>query len=202
MITLEELVSFEKEKLPEAAISLGSDSLGQLVAWLSEKDDKIRYQVFLLLQYRSAATDDVYPYWDVFCEKLKSENSYQRSIGLMLIAENTRWDRENRLDSIIEDYLLILKDEKPITVRQCIQSLLRILPYKRHMHEKIAEKLMALDLKTVRETMRKSVLMDILSVLTVIRKYGTSEELDSYIFNALNSGLLDKKSIKQIEALM
>ena len=202
MTTLEELVSFEKEKLPEAAISLESDSLGQLVAWLSEKDDKIRYQIFLLLQHRSAAAGDVYPFWDVFCEKLKSDNSFQRSIGLMLIAENARWDSENRLDSIIDDYLLILKDEKPITVRQCIQSLSKILPYKRHLHGKIANKLMTLDMKTIRETMRKSVLMDILGVLAEIRKYGTSEELDSFVFSALNSGLLDKKAVKQIEALM
>lgn len=202
MITLEELLSFEKDKLPEAAKNLGSDSLGQLVAWLSEKDDKIRYQAFLLLQYRSAMVNDVYPFWNDFCEKLKSDNSYQRSIGLMMLAENARWDNENRFDSIVDDYLLILKDEKPITVRQCIQSLSKILPYKRHLQGKIAEKLMTLDLTAVKETMRKSVLMDILGILAEIRKSGTSEKLDSYFFNTLNSGLLDKKAVKQIEALM
>ena len=121
---------------------------------------------------------------------------------MITLAENARWDRENRLDSIIDDYLLILKDEKPITVRQCIQSLSKILPYKRHLHGKIADKLMTLDLAAVKETMRKSTLMDILGVLAEMRKYGTSEELDSFMFSALNSGLLDKKAVKQVEALM
>lgn len=202
MITLEELLSIEKDKLPEVAISLGNDSLRQLVSLLSEKDDKIRYQAFLLLQHRSAVTADIYTFWDVFSDKLKSDNSYQRSLGLMLLAENTRWDCGNKFDCILDDYLLVLQDEKPITVRQCIQSLLKILPYKRNLHGKIIGKLINMDLTAVRETMRKSVLIDILSVLVETRKYGTSEELDSYVFNAFNSGLLDKKSVKQIEALM
>ena len=202
MITLDQLLSLDKEKLPEAAKTLKSDSLEQLVAWLAEKDDKLRYQAFLLLQYRSSAADDVYPYWDIFREKLKSGNSYQRSIGLMLIAENARWDKENRIDGVIDDYLLILHDEKPITVRQCIQSLLKILPYERHLYGKIAERLMALDLQTIKDRMRKSVLLDILGVLAEIRKYGKSEGLDSFIFNSLNSGLLDKKAVKQIESLL
>ena len=61
----------------------------QLVEWLSLKDDDIRYQAFLLLQNRSIFFNDVYPFFDTFCEKLKSDNSYQRSIGLMLYDMDT-----------------------------------------------------------------------------------------------------------------
>ena len=49
----------------------------------------------LLLQGRSLEFEDVYPYWDVLVEKLGSANSYQRSLRLMLIAENVRWDHCN-----------------------------------------------------------------------------------------------------------
>lgn len=69
----------------------------------------------------------VYTYWDIFREKLKSDNSYQRSIGLMLIADNARWDTQNRMEETIYDYLKCLSDEKPITVRQCIRSLVKII---------------------------------------------------------------------------
>lgn len=202
MFTMDELLLYEKDKLGEIAKRMGGDSLGQLVGLLSEKDDRLRYQSFLLLQHRSAEAEDVYPFWDIFCDKLKSENSYQRSIGLMLIAENARWDSGNRLDGVIDDYLMILYDEKPITVRQCIQSLSKILPYKKQLHSKIAGSLMSLDLNSVRATMRKSVLLDILCVLAEIRKSGATEALDKYIFSALNGGLLDKKAVKQVEALM
>jgi len=53
MITPDSIMSTEKDKLPEAAMALDELDLPFLVDLLSEKDDKIRYQAFLLLQYRS-----------------------------------------------------------------------------------------------------------------------------------------------------
>ena len=203
MLSLDDILAMEKEKLPEAAKGLdpGSD-LPLLVGLLSGKDDKLRYQALLLLQYRSAERDDVYPFLETFCEKLKSENSYQRSIGLMLLAANARWDADNRLDCVMDDYLAVLKDEKPTTVRQCIQSLAMILPYKKHLHARIAGDLMALDLTAVKDTMRKSVLTDVIGILAGIRKNMASAEIDAYISNAFASGILDRKTVKQLEILM
>ncbi len=202
MYNLERLLSIDKNDMSEASKTINSDELRQLVELLSEKDDKIRYQSFLLLQNRSMNFDDVYSYWDIFCEKLQSENSYQRSIGLMLIAENAKWDRDDKIEKIIDEYLLHLNDDKPITTRQCIQSLQKIIPFKRQLHFKIAYKLMTLDLSSIRATMQKSILMDIISVLIMIRKYRTNDEIEGYIFKALGGGLLDKKAIKHVEYLM
>ena len=186
----------------EASKSINREELPQLVEWLSIKDDTIRYQAFLLLQNRSMNFDDVYAYWETFCKKLNSENSYQRSIGLMLIAENVKWDKDDKINKIIDEYLLHLNDVKPITVRQCIQSLQKIVPLKKQLHFMIADKLMAIDISNVRETMRKSILLDVLGVLAIIRKYQTNDEIESYIFKSLSSRLLDKKAIKQVEAMM
>lgn len=96
MITLEKITSIPKRDLPDVSKQLDKDDIPQLVEWLSLKDDNIRYRAFLLLQSREAFFNDVYPFWDTFRKKLGSDNSYQRSIGLMLIAENARWDTENR----------------------------------------------------------------------------------------------------------
>lgn len=82
----ERLMSIDKEQLPEAAKSISSSELPGIVELLDEKDDKIRYQALLLLQYRSRLFDDVYPFCEKFRLKLKDKNSYQRSIGIMLIA--------------------------------------------------------------------------------------------------------------------
>lgn len=202
MITAETILSIEKAALPEAAKNLTSGDILQLVEWLNLKDDALRYQAFLLLQQRSMLADDVYPYWDTFCGKLTSGNSYQRSIGLMLLAENAKWDDENRLEQCMEDYLALLGDEKPITVRQCIQSLAKIVPHKPDLGGRIAERLISFDLMSVKETMRKSILLDILNILLLIRKELTHEGVEAFLFNALSGEVLDKKSKKQLEAAL
>lgn len=199
MISVEKLMSIPKSGIQEASEALDKGDIAQLAEWLSLKDDNIRYQAFLLLQNRSAYLDDVYPYWDTFRGKLKSGNSYQRSIGLMLIAENVRWDTKNKMEDALGDYLALLNDEKPVTIRQCIQSLAKITPYKPALNEKIADCLISFDLTAVKETMRKSILLDIINVLLLIRKENKSDKIQNFIKTALSGELLDKKTKKQIE---
>jgi len=202
MISIESIMSIDKNDIPEASKIVIKDDIPQLVDWLSLKDNNIRYQALLLLQHRSGFFDDVYTYWDTFRDKLKSDNSYQRSIGLMLIAENAKWDAENRIEDIIDEYLELLNDEKPITIRQCIQSLGKIVPYKPGLNKKIAGRLILFNLMAIKETMRKSILLDILNVLIIIRKKHKTDEIESFILDALLGEILDKKSKKQIEALL
>jgi len=199
MITVDKLMEIEKDNLPEAAEACEISDLPLIVDLLSEKDDKIRYHALLLLQYRSQLLNDVYPFWETFRQKLKSENSYHRSIGLMLIAENTRWDLENKMESSIDDYLDLLKDEKPITIRQCIQSLHKIVPYKPNLYDRIIKALLSVDFACIKETMHKSVLLDIINVLLFIRKNYSNDELENFILMALSGEILDKKTKKQIK---
>ncbi len=195
---LDDLLSIDKENIPQAARALSAEDLPQLVALLNKKDDKLRYPAFLLLKSRSQCANDVYPFFDVFADKLRSDNSYQRSIGLMLMAQNAKWDTLGKLDTAMDDYLNCVNDEKPITVRQCIQALLNIIPYKKNLHNQIAKALMNIDIVALRPTMRKLVLMDILQVLLQIRQYKPTDAIDAYIFDALSGGILDDKSKKQI----
>jgi hypothetical protein len=51
----------------------------------------------------------------------------------------------------------------------------------------------------VKETMRKSILIDILNVLFIIRLEHKTDEIESFILNALSGEILDKKTKKQIE---
>jgi hypothetical protein len=202
MIPVEDLISLNKNDIPQTAQTLNPDDLRQLVDWLEEKDDNIRYHSLLLLLNRSQHHSDVYPYWDVFAEKLSNPNSYQRSIGLMLLAENARWDTSNKLDSVIDTFLSHCDDEKPVTVRQCIQSLVKVVPYKTHLAEKITTKLLSIDLKQRKETQQKILLLDILSVLAVIRKIAANEKLERFIVDAMTGETLDKKAKAEIEKLL
>jgi hypothetical protein len=200
MITIESLMSIDKSNLTEAAKKLNQEDIPKLVEWLSLKEDATRYQAFLLLQNRSQFFGDVYPFWDIFHEKLKSSNSYQRSLGLMLLAENVKWDSANRMEAAIDDYLQILNDEKSVTVRQCIQALSKIVMHNPGLSKKIAGRLISIDLMSVKETMRKSILLDIVNILLIIRKELKSDSIETFIQSALASDILDKKSIKQIES--
>lgn len=198
----ESIMSIAKSDLPNASKTLEKEDISEFIGWLGVKDDKIRYQAFLLLQNRSISFADVSPYWDTFRNKLKSDNSYQRSIGLMLIAENVKWDTENRIADTIDEYLTLLNDEKPITVRQCIQGLEKIASAKPSLNDKIASKLISFNLMAIKETMRKSILLDIINVLLLIRNEHKTDEIESFIINALSGEILDKKTKKQIELLL
>lgn len=200
--TLDQLLSLPKEALPEAAKALSPEDISELVPLLALKEDDVRYQAFLLLKERSAIAGDVFPYWQTFLEKLQSENSYQRSIGLMLISENARWDKEGKTAAALDAYCKCLTDEKPITIRQCVQGLKPVVSSHPELGGAIGERLTALDLTTIKETMRKLVLQEIIDVLLLIRAQSDTkhEAIELYLLNALSGGLLDAKAKKLLQA--
>jgi hypothetical protein len=199
------LLELDKENLASVSETISKEDTFCLVQWLNEKDDKIRYKALQLLQVRSQISDDVFLYWQTFTEKLKSDNSYQRSIGLMLIAENAKWDMDDRMESTIDSYLSLLADEKPITIRQCIQALPKITSVHPKLNQLIAGRLIEMDLAQLKDTMRKLILTDILYALLDIRRntplsdHLTHKKIDCYISNALTGEILDKKTKKLIE---
>ncbi len=69
------------------------------------------------------------------------------------------------------------------------------------LNDKIVSKLISFDVMAVKESMRKSMLIDILNVLFIIRQERKTDDLESFILNALSGEILDKKSKKQFEAL-
>lgn len=202
MITAEALINAQKDELTELSKDLTADEIALLVEWLSDKDDKLRYPCFLILQQRAKSSDELYKYWEVFREKLASENSYQRSIGLIMLAANVKWDKDSKFEECFEAFCAMLNDEKPITVRQCIQAFADIVPYKPELDIRVAERLMAIDIVNAKETMRKLFLLDIINILLLIRKTHASDDIEKYIADALTGGILDSKSKKTIQAAL
>jgi hypothetical protein len=96
----DDLKVLAKNEIPKLAKNLNAGEIRFLVQTLSEKDDTARYNAFLLLQSNSTAFPFVYEYWSDLEKKMESPNSYQRSLGLMLIAENVRWDRNGTFSSL------------------------------------------------------------------------------------------------------
>lgn len=199
---LPEVILTGREAPAALAETLTHQDIEGLVSLLSEKADELRYAALLTLCARSDTHADVYPYWGLFAEKIGNENSYQRSIGLILTAHNVKWDTEHRFDNVIEAYLSHCQDEKFITSRQAIQNIPVWAPYAKTHLARTAEALMGIDIPALKDSQRKLILLDILHALISIRRVQPTAEIDVYILNALTGGLLDKKSMKEIQELL
>lgn len=100
-----------------------SPNIAETFELLFDKNNNVAYKALQELQKESIETDCVYPYMDRLSEMLDSDNSYIRTRGLTLIAYNAKWDKDYKIDVIIDNYLKHITDIKPITARQCIKLL-------------------------------------------------------------------------------
>ena len=137
---------------------------------LFDKDNKTAYKALQELQKESEETDHVYPYMDRLSDMLESDNSYIRTRGLTLLAYNARWDRDNKIDEIIDGYLKHITDVKPITARQCIKLLPMIAKDKPELKEDILSALHRADVSFYEDSMRPLVYKDIQKALKEIQK--------------------------------
>ena len=128
---------------------------------LFDKNNKIAYRALQELQKESAETDRVYPYMDKLSDMLDSDNSYVRTRGLTLLAYNAKWDKDYKIDEIIDKYLRHITDVKPITARQCIQLLPMIAKYKPELRSDIISALHKANIFIYDDSMRPLVCKDI-----------------------------------------
>ena len=197
MLTKELLLS-QKDNLNCLLERVGENDIDLLVAWLKEKDDTIRYAAFLLLQLLSVNSCRVYKYWDTFAGMIDNDNSYQRSLGLMLVSENVRWDKEEKFGVICSKYLNHCDDEKFITARQCIQGLNKICDYSTRYKHEIVDTLLKIDLNKRKDTQKGLLLMDIIEVLGKIASEQMDERVEAYLKTEYERGNDKvKKAIKK-----
>ena len=97
-----------------------------VISKLTAKDDKYACAIAEKIISESQDTDEWYEYFDEFASLLNHPKSLVRNRVLYILAANAQWDDENRFDAILEDYLAHITDEKPITARQCIKTLVQV----------------------------------------------------------------------------
>ena len=137
---------------------------------LFDKNNKTAYRALQELQKESVETDKVYPYMDRLGDMLDSDNSYICTRGLTLIAYNARWDKDNKIDEIIDGYLKHITDVKPITARQCIKLLPMIAKDKPELRNDICSALERADISFYDDSMQPLVYKDIQKALKEIQK--------------------------------
>ena len=50
--------------------------------------------------------------------------------GFKIICKLSKWDKDNKINYIIDSLLQVLDDEKPTIIRQCLASLNNLMLYK------------------------------------------------------------------------
>lgn len=105
-------------------------NIAEMFELLFDKNNNVAYKALQELQKESEKTNCIYPYMDRLIDMLDSDNSYIRTRGLVLLAYNAKWDKDYKIDEVIDKYLKHITDLKPITARQCIKMLPIIAKYK------------------------------------------------------------------------
>lgn len=136
---------------------------------LFNKNNNVAYKALQLLQKESEERNCVYPYMHRLSDMLDSENSYIRTRGLTLLAYNAKWDKDNKIDEIIDKYLKHITDIKPITARQCIKLLPIIAEYKPELKNDILSALHKANISIYGDSMQSLVHKDIQKVLNEIQ---------------------------------
>lgn len=137
---------------------------------LFDKNNNVAYKALQELQKESEKTNAVYVYMDRLGDMLDSDNSYIRTRGLVLLAYNARWDIDNKIDEIIDEYLKHITDVKPITARQCIKLLPMVAREKPELRNDICSALQKADISFYDDSMQPLVYKDIQKALKEIQK--------------------------------
>lgn len=137
---------------------------------LFDKNNNVAYKALQELQKESEKTNSIYVYMDRLGDMLDSDNSYIRTRGLVLLAYNARWDIDNNIDEIIDEYLKHITDVKPITARQCIKLLPMVAREKPELRNDICSALQKADISFYDDSMQPLVYKDIQKALKEIQK--------------------------------
>ena len=132
-----------------------------IIATLTAKDDKYACVIADKIISESQDTDEWYEHFDTFASLLNHPKSLVRNRVLYILAANAQWDDENRFDTILDDYLAHITDEKPITARQCIKALVQVGTAKPQYIPRILSCFHSADLSKYKDSMRPLIKKDI-----------------------------------------
>ena len=143
------LVYYEKDMQPD------------VMAMLTDTKDRNACDRAAVIISKSHESCKWYGHFDEFVSLLSHPNSLVRNRALYLLAANARWDREERFDAVLPEYLSHITDEKPITARQCVKALAEVGQAKPRYIPRILTALREADLSKYRDSMRPLIERDL-----------------------------------------
>jgi len=166
---------------------------------LSSTDDAIRMGALqTILKLTDQKVDWIYEVWDELFEKLKSENSFQRSIGIMVICNLAKSDTQNRLSHCLDLLLAHSRGEKFITSRQCIQNIWKVATTGGPAYDKILDHLEERFRECVNEKHYNLIRSDVIQSIRSI--YDATQ--DPALLNRAQILIMEEKEKKYLKKLM
>lgn len=135
--------------------------MDNLIEDLRDKDDKKAYALAKEISIKSAGSDEYYGLFDDFASLLKDGKSYVRTRGFLLCCAQARWDSDGKLEKAFPDMLMLLHDEKPAVVRQCLAALHEVALYRTELGGAIEKELESMDLTGYKDSMSPLIKKDI-----------------------------------------
>jgi hypothetical protein len=173
-----------------------------LMEKLRLKDDAERYHALQeILALTEKKVDWFAQYKDELLAKLTDQNSYQRSIGLMLLCNLAKNDQNNEFKAILQALHPLLNDEKFITQRQYIQNVWKIAIVN-SIYEKIIITQLAEEFQTCLTKKHHNLLrMDITASLNNIMQANQNEDLKNVMMELINTEMDAKNKKKYLKIL-
>ena len=132
-----------------------------IIEILTSKDNKYACGVADRIIAESAETDMWYELFDNVATLLSHPKSLVRNRAMGILAGLAIWDDENKFDSVIDEFVSHITDEKPITSRQCIKALAKVGKAKPVYIDKIISCMENADLSGYNDSMRPLLEKDI-----------------------------------------
>jgi hypothetical protein len=141
------------------------NELEEFLAHLTDKDAKSACAYANLVVAESRESNRYFAYLDDIAALLHHKNALVRNRAIFIFAANARWDTESRYETLMNEFLLHVTDEKPITARQCIQALPEIAAANPRLVPRIRAALKCADLTGYRDSMQPLLRQDIVNAL-------------------------------------
>ncbi len=95
---------------------------------ITNKYIMVYYHCYYILDKASSRNPELfYKDWKKFEKLLDHENSYHRTIGLVMLSNLITADKEKLFDKIADKYFMFINDKKITTARDCVTSTGKIL---------------------------------------------------------------------------
>jgi hypothetical protein len=122
------------------------DLINQYLEGLLSKNETYRYNCFKVLYNLSEKKPDLlYPHWNFFINHLKSDNNYHKMSAILIIANLTSVDTDNKFKDIFDEFFENLKSKKTIVPIYVVKSSGKIVNSKPDFKGKITELLLNIE---------------------------------------------------------
>lgn len=170
---------------------------------LTHKHIMVYYHCYYILDRATSRNPELfYDNWKNFEKLLDHDNSYHRTIGLVMISNLIKVDKEKYFDSISDKYFMFINDEKITTARDCVVCTGKILEQRSDYIDKVIK--LYLDMEKIckfKENQKALLLYDIFVIFDEFyEKTSFKKEIDKKILDNLkNSSPKTRKKANELK---